>query len=198
MIKVGLFIDGENIMRCGGYGLRYEVLKQYAERFGTVLRANMYIAQDIDREEKDYKHREGKETFRESLRKMGYRVITKPVKKYTNGDTITYKANVDVELAIDALVQSQNLDHVILVSGDGDFCSLITALQNKGLRVDVIGFKNVSRELRQTADYYTAGNRIEGLIKNESEASAKASEKEHTGTPVHPSHLDLSATLPST
>lgn len=171
MIKVGLFIDGENIMRCGGYGLRYEVLKQYVGQFGTVLRANIYIAQDIEREEKDYKHREGKETFRESLRKMGYRVITKPVKKYTNGDSITYKANVDVELAIDTLVQSQNLDHIILVSGDGDFVSLIMALQNKGLRVDVIGFKNVSRELRQTADNYVSGNRIDGLL--EANGSAK-------------------------
>ncbi len=66
--------------------------------------------------------------------------------------------------AIDALLQARNLDRIILLTGDGDFLRLVVALQNMGSRVEVIGFHNVSGELREVADAYMSGFLIPGLL----------------------------------
>ena len=49
------------------------------------------------------------------------------------------KANADLDMAVDMLLQSERLDRVMLVSGDGDFVRVVQALQNRGLRIEVIG-----------------------------------------------------------
>ncbi len=69
-----------------------------------------------------------------------------------------------MDLAIDALLQARNLDRIILLTGDGDFIRLVLALQNMGCRVEVIGFNNVSRELKEAADSYLSGYLVPGLL----------------------------------
>jgi len=92
-------------------------------------------------------------------------VIKKYVRRYEDEEgNITTKANADMDLAIDALLQARNLDRIILLTGDGDFIRLVTALQNMGCRVEVIGFHNVSFELRESADAYLSGFLIPGLL----------------------------------
>jgi cold shock CspA family protein len=87
------------------------------------------------------------------------------VRRFKDEDgNITTKANADMDLAIDALLQARNLDRIILVTGDGDFLRLIIALQNMGCRVEVIGFHNVSKELREVADSYISGFLVPGLL----------------------------------
>jgi hypothetical protein len=45
--KVGVYVDSMNIMRCGGYGMRYEVIRRFAGRDGDqVMRLNAYVAID--------------------------------------------------------------------------------------------------------------------------------------------------------
>ena len=36
---------------------------------------------------------------------------------------------MDIELTVDAMRLAQSLDHIVLFSGDGDFRSLVAALQ---------------------------------------------------------------------
>ena len=74
------------------------------------------------------------------------------------------KANADLDLAVDALLQSSHLDYVLLVTGDGDFLQVIRALQNKGCRVDVLGFKNVSYLIKNEADIFVSGFIVPDLI----------------------------------
>jgi uncharacterized LabA/DUF88 family protein len=62
---------------------------------------------------------------------------------------LTTKANADMDLAIDAVLQARNLDRIILLTGDGDFIRLVLALQNMGCRVEVIGFNNKVRNLKR-------------------------------------------------
>jgi hypothetical protein len=80
---------------------------------------------------------------------------------------VTIKANADMDLAIDAILQSRNLDRIILLSGDGDFSRLVLAMQNRGCRVEIIGFKYVSQQLKEVADYYLSGYLIPGLLPQE-------------------------------
>jgi uncharacterized LabA/DUF88 family protein len=66
---------------------------------------------------------------------------------------------MDIELAIDMLEMSEFTDHAILFSGDGDFRSLVEAVQRKGTRVTVVSSLKtqppmVSDELRRQADNF--------------------------------------------
>lgn len=73
--------------------------------------------------------------------------------KHEHGNEAS-KSNADLDIAVDALTESERLDTVLLVTGDDDFVQVIRALQSKGCRVEVLDFDNVSRELRDAADQF--------------------------------------------
>jgi uncharacterized LabA/DUF88 family protein/cold shock CspA family protein len=165
-LKAGIYVDGENAMRSGGWGMRYDILKKFVEaQGGVVLRANTYLAIDVEREQRDLDYQKAKADYRAQLRRYGFKIVLKPVQRYRNpeGEIIT-KANADLDLAIDTILQARNLDYVVLVTGDGDFVRLVTALQNQGCRVDVLAFHNVSHHLRESADNYLSGFLVPGLM----------------------------------
>jgi uncharacterized LabA/DUF88 family protein len=166
-MKTGIYVDAENVRLNGGFGMRYDVLREYASlEGGVVLRANSYVVEDEERMRQDPESAERLAKYFAALRNFGYKVVKKEARHYRNDLTgeVETKANADMDLAIDALVQSDKLDRVILVSGDGDFARLVHAIQNKGCRVDVIGFKNVSKILRESADRYYNGYLLPGLL----------------------------------
>jgi uncharacterized LabA/DUF88 family protein len=164
--RVGVYVDVANINRNGGYGMGYEVLREFACRDDAeAVRLNAYVSFDAEkaRRESYYYHRTN--SFYSVLRDFGYKVIQKEVKWYVDEDgTRVAKANADLDLAVDALLQSENLDRVLLVTGDGDFVQVVRALQNKGCRVEVVAFRNVSSELRREADMFMSGYLIPNLL----------------------------------
>ena len=166
MLKTGIYVDAENVRLCGGYGMRYDVLAQLANaRPSVLLRANSYVVEDQKRTREDPEYRQKVYNYFDILRNCGFKLIKKYVKFFVDDEgVVTTKANADMDLAIDALLQSRNLDRIILLTGDGDFVRLVTALQNKGCRVEVIGFNNVSADLREAADLYLSGFLIPGLL----------------------------------
>ena len=166
MIKTAIYVDAENIKMSGGFGMRYDVLLEYAgSGDATVLRANCYLAEDHDRVKTDPEYRQKTYGYHNILRQCGFRVIKKFVRRFRDEEgNVSTKANSDMDLAIDALLQSRSTDRVILLTGDSDFTRLVQALQNQGCRVEVIGFNNVSRDLREAADAYISGFLIPGLL----------------------------------
>ena len=156
----------ENLTRCGGWGMRYDVLKELlVAQGGEPLRMNAYVAMDREREAQDLDYRRRKEEYRNALRREGIHVVRKLVKRYRDSENqLVMKANADLDLAIDALLQSENLDYVLLGTGDGDFLRLVRALQSRGKRVDLLSFSNTSRELREEVDYHFSGYLVPGLI----------------------------------
>ncbi len=183
MLKTGIYIDAENIRLCGGYGMRYDVLAELANAGNsTLLRANSYVVEDRRRTEEDADYRQKLYRYHDILRQYGFKLIKKYVKQFKDADgVITTKANADMDLAIDAILQARNLDRIILLTGDGDFVRLVIALQNRGCRVEVIGFHNVSTELREAADLYISGFLIPRLLP----ISATDDDKWHRGTPIN-------------
>lgn len=166
MLKTGIYVDAENIKMSGGYGMRYDVLVDLAGSGTSVmLRANCYLAEDRERTRKDPEYRQKVYFYHNILRQCGFKIIKKYVRRYHDEDgNVTTKANADMDLAIDALLQARNLDRIILLTGDGDFIRLVTALQNMGCRVEVIAFDNVSHDLREAADSFISGFLIPGLL----------------------------------
>jgi uncharacterized LabA/DUF88 family protein len=90
----------------------------------------------------------------------GYRVVTKPTKEFVDSTgRRKVKGNMDIELAIDALELAPFIDHMVLFSGDGDFRSLVEAMQRRGVRVSVISTIStqppmVADELRRQSDEF--------------------------------------------
>ncbi len=181
-LKTGIYVDAENIRLCGGYGMRYDVLVDLANRDGSVmLRANCYLAENRERTKEDRDYRLKLYRYHNILRQCGFKVIKKYVKHFVDDEGIlTTKANADMDLAIDALLQARNLDRIILLTGDGDFIRLVQALQNMGCRVEVIAFNNVSSELKEEADSFLSGFLIPGLLPIQHEGGGW-----HRGFPIN-------------
>ena len=83
--------------------------------------------------------------------------MSKDIRKYGDGKV---KANLDIELVVDMMKTARNLDVAIVVSGDGDFAPAIRAVQEMGVRVEVISFRgNTSSDLIEVADLFTTSPR---------------------------------------
>ena len=133
-VKVGVYVDAANIYRNGGSRMQYDVLREFACRdMGEPVRLNAYVTHDTERAQWDVDYRVGAFRFHSALRDLGYKVIIKRVRWYEDETGNRYaKANSDLDLAVDALLQSENLDRVLIATGDGDFVQVVRALQNKG------------------------------------------------------------------
>jgi uncharacterized LabA/DUF88 family protein len=90
----------------------------------------------------------------------GFSMVTKPSKEFVDGaGRRKIKGNMDIELAVDAMRLADTLDHIVIFSGDGDFRSLVSALQEMGKRVSVVSTLQtqppmVADELRRQADQF--------------------------------------------
>lgn len=165
-LRVGVYVDVSNIHLNGGYRMQFDALRDFACRDGAhPVRLNAYLAYDADKAGDDFSYRNGQRQFHAALRDLGYKVIVKNVRWYTDDNGDRYgKANMDLELAVDALMQCGRLDRIVIASGDGDFAYLVRALQNQGCRAEVIAFNNVSAELKREADMFMSGYLVPGLL----------------------------------
>lgn len=165
-LKAGLYVDVANLAMNGGFGMQYDILREFTCRGGAEpIRLNTYVGYDPQRAENDAEYRNKQHGFHAVLRDFGFKVIQKETKWYTDDAGNRFgKANVDLDLAVDALLQSENLDRVVLATGDGDFVQVVRALQNRGCRVEVVAFDNVSGDLRREADLYVSGYLIPNLL----------------------------------
>lgn len=66
---------------------------------------------------------------------------------------------MDVELTVDVMEMMGTVDHIVLMTGDGDFRRLVEAVQRRGVKVTVISTIKtqphmIADELRRQADFY--------------------------------------------
>ena len=163
---VGIYVDVANIQSNGGFGMQYDVLRRFACRGGgEPLRLNAYTVYDKERGRRDPTYQKKVNGFFASIRDVGFKVIVKEFRWHTDDEGNRYaKANADLEIAVDALIQSRSLSRVVLATGDGDFVQVVRALQSLGCRVEVVAFENISGELKREADDFVCGYLIPGLI----------------------------------
>lgn len=90
----------------------------------------------------------------------GYKVVTKPAKEYTDAaGRRKIKGKMDIELTIDALELAPIIEHYVIFSGDGDFRTLVEALQRRGRKVSIVSTMAsqppmISDDLRRQADSF--------------------------------------------
>jgi uncharacterized LabA/DUF88 family protein len=146
--NVAVFVDVANIFyaaKAAGVDIDYVTLLKAATAGRDFVRAYAYTGLDPENE--------NQRQFHSFLARSGYKVISKDIRKYGDG---RIKANLDIELVVDLMKTARNLDIAVVVSGDGDFASAIRAVQEMGVRVEVISFRgNTSSDLIDVADQFT-------------------------------------------
>ncbi|RWX75945.1 NYN domain-containing protein [Neorhizobium lilium] len=155
--KIALFIDGANLYAASkslGFDIDYRKLLKAFQKRGYLLRAYYYTALIEDQEYSSIR------PLIDWLDYNGYKVVTKPAKEFTDSlGRRKIKGNMDIELAIDAMEQSETADHLVIFSGDGDFTTLVEALQRKGRKVSVVSTMAtqppmIADDLRRQADHF--------------------------------------------
>ena len=146
--NVAVFVDVANIFfaaKAAGVDIDYVTLLKSASAGRDLVRAYAYTGLDPENE--------NQRNFHDFLRRHGYKVVSKDIRKYGDGKV---KANLDIELVVDMMKTARNLDIAIVVSGDGDFAPAIRAVQEMGVRCEVISFRgNTSSDLIEVADLFT-------------------------------------------
>lgn len=90
------------------------------------------------------------------MEQAGFSLHLKIPKSYQGpSGEISTKSNVDVDLTVDMLLHSGRLDRVVLMSGDGDFVRLVTALQDQGIWVEVAALQGISGDLGRACNQLT-------------------------------------------
>ena len=121
MKTIGIFVDVQNIYYTTRdtyqKGFNYRALWQRIAQQGVIKTANAYaIHRGDDRQLK----------FQEALKHIGFTVKLKPFIQRSDGSA---KGDWDVGITIDVMALAPTLDHVILLSGDGDFDLLLEKIR---------------------------------------------------------------------
>ena len=155
--KIALFIDGANLHATAkslGFEIDYKRLLSEFQLRGYLLRALYYTAVIEDHEYPSIR------PLIDWLDYNGYTVVTKAAKELVDQTgRRKIKGNLDVELAVDAMEIAPHIDQMVLFSGDGDFRSVVEAVQRRGVRVVVVSTIStqppmVAQELRRQADEF--------------------------------------------
>ena len=145
--NVAVFVDVANIFyaaKAAGVDIDYVTLLKSATAGRDFVRAYAYTGLDPENE--------NQRQFHGFLARSGYKVVSKDIRKYGDGRV---KANLDIELVVDLMRMAEKLDVAVVVSGDGDFAPAIYAVQQQGVRVEVISFRgNTSSDLIDAADVF--------------------------------------------
>jgi uncharacterized LabA/DUF88 family protein len=146
--NVAVFVDVANIFyaaKAAGVDIDYVTLLKSATAGRDFVRAYAYTGLDPENE--------NQRQFHSFLARSGYKVVSKDIRKYGDG---RIKANLDIELVVDMMRIAQHIDIAVVVSGDGDFAPAIRAVQQLGVRCEVISFRgNTSSDLIEVADVFT-------------------------------------------
>jgi uncharacterized LabA/DUF88 family protein len=162
--NVAMFVDVANMYyaaRGQDVDVDYVALLKHATKGRDLIRAYAYTGLDPENE--------NQRKFIDFLAKNGYKPVVKDIRKFGDG---RMKANLDIELVVDLFRLADRMDIAVIVSGDGDFAPAIRALQDTGVRCEVISFKpNTSSDLVAVADEFMDIMKVASISRKEARAS---------------------------
>ena len=186
--RMALFIDGSNLhatARALDMEIDYKSLRNHFAKQSRLIRAFYYTALLEDHEFSPLR------PLVDWLDYNGFTLVTKPVKEFTDDQgRRKIKGNMDIEIAVDMLNIADQLDHVVLFSGDGDFRRLLEAVQRRGVRVTVVSSNRtkpsmIADELRRQADQYLDLEKLRDLFGRASTNGSNHEEMANVDSPEH-------------
>lgn len=161
--RVGLFVDTQNLYYVArdqhGAHVDYDGLKSLAARGRRLAFAAAYVVE-----------RDGDDTaygFVTRLSSLGFRVRRRTVRIHradARGRALK-EGDWDMDIAADMVRAWEGLDVLVLASGDGDFVPMLRLAQERGLRVEVVAFReSTAQALIDLADRYTNLPDVQGAF----------------------------------
>lgn len=191
--RIAVFIDGVNLYvtaKALAFDIDYKRLLRHFEQQGQLVRAYYYTVLN------DYDAYSSIRPLIDWLHHNGYAVVTKATKEFVDFlGRRKVKGNMHIELAVNAMETAGHIDHVVLFSGDGDFRSLVAAIQRKGVRVSVISTITtrppmIADELRRQADEFIDLVNLAGSIGRDPNARADRAQRFQDRLPASSSKTD--------
>ena len=127
--EVYAFIDSQNLnlgVQKVGWKMNWRVFREYLKKEFNVTKAYMFIGYMAENE-----------SLYEHMHELGYLIALKPtvdlsaMDKEKDEHKPTIKGNIDADLVLYTMKELPNYDKAIIVSGDGDFVSLIEYLEQQ-------------------------------------------------------------------
>lgn len=149
------FIDSQNLnlsIREMGWKLDFSRFRVYLKDKYNIEKAFLFIG-----------YVPQNQSLYTSLQKSGYILIFKPTLTLPDGKV---KGNVDAELVLHAMIEFNNYDKAVIVTGDGDFYCLVEYLIEKGklLKLMIPDQKKYSSLFRKMMPYMVFMNGIRGKL----------------------------------
>lgn len=178
MQKVALFIDAANLSWASNalkWTIDFSKLVPYLQREHDWDVVNAFYYTALIEEKDGFIIRRNQMDW---LQHHGFTVKTKRAKQFRRPDgSIRTKGNMDVEMIVGMIraADSRNISRIVLISGDGDFCSFVEYLQEtKGIPVTVIStVPMISRELRSMCNEYIDVGAMRAFIETQPQKSVE-------------------------
>lgn len=137
MQRAAVFVDVQNIYyttrQAFGRQFNYRKLWQDISKNYNIVLANAYAIHRGD--DKQLK-------FQDALKHIGFEVKLKPYIQRSDGSA---KGDWDVGITIDVMQAANEVDHIILLSGDGDFDLLLNKVrQDYHVKTEVYGVRSLT------------------------------------------------------
>jgi len=147
------FIDSQNLnlsVRNQGWVLDFRKFRKYLDDKYGVTKAFLFIGYVPQNQD-----------LYTNLQKSGFILIFKPTLVLPNKKV---KGNVDAELVLHAMVEYDNYDKALIVTGDGDFYCLVDYLikQNKLLKLMIPDREKFSSLFRKLVPHNVFMNNLNG------------------------------------
>lgn len=139
MEKIAILVDVQNVYyTCReryGRNFNYNQFWRQVTQGRHVFKANAYAIASKEPQQRQFHH---------ILRGVGFEVMLKPFIQRSDGSA---KGDWDVGIALDAYELAQQVDTVVLVSGDGDFEPLVERIQQRfQVKVEVYGVPRLTAQ----------------------------------------------------
>lgn len=148
MNNVAIFVDVQNIYyttrQAYGKQFNYRRLWQHVHSQNEIVLANAYAIQRADDQQIK---------FQDALKHIGFTVKLKPFIQRSDGSA---KGDWDVGIAIDVMESAEQVNQIILLSGDGDFDLLLKKVSEKySVKTTVYGVPDLTaNSLRNACDEF--------------------------------------------
>ena len=154
-MKTAIFVDVQNIYyttrdtfkRSFNYKRFWNLIKSKDE----IIKANAYAIDKGD---------DNQQKFQYALRSIGFNVKLKPYISRADGST---KGDWDVGITIDILESAEEVEKIILLSGDGDFDLVVRKVIDKyGCFVDIYGVEELTANslIESASEFYSISNKF--------------------------------------
>lgn len=165
--RLAVLIDGANLYaasRSLGFDVDFKSLRQEFARRGKLVRIGYYNSVVESEEFTPLR------PLLDWLDYNGFKVVTRPTREIVDGTgRRRVKGNLELHIAVDAMELAERVDHLVLFAGDGDYRTLVAAIQRRGVRVTVVSSIRtqptlISDELRRQADGFIELAELQAVI----------------------------------